>query len=960
MVSFGFDQGFDLSSFSPGASTRLPEPPRALAVDHRQSPVRVGCPRPSRGRAFRAAESPVPIGCPRPSRSAAAVRLSGAGRIGCLFSQPVAWYKKEIRSNRKVALSKSCENETSTSNLEINPHLDPQPSSSSSASSETSSTLEFKFEPQTNPLAQGVFGIALVEESKGGATDEADRQDLINLSLPNLYIIGEKPKSFAESFDTDLESQSPVFDWAECSLPISPPDPLTRFEQTRSIEKDELPCYSPTHPNFWIPRTPLPTAARAESSSRQTIRTRVVSPLRSAPTTTTKYNSSIPVSLPGLFTPPSSIGGYSFREPKRHFPTDITASAATRSQHSDIYSNSDSRRVTTALPATEALSPCEKHGNSENAKQERVAKRVCQPEEVGIDMNAGTSWTSAVVSQTAAALTGRFGLGALYAGSGSRKSDVLQDSATNHADKPVDASASVLMPTSPSRNPVTSVAKINTSGTTIVSGYGKNSNSAVVDANVAASTSNNNADDGAGSSPLATFPQALAWSLKNVILPANTSRPRASSSSAVQQTSSSSTTSGTSSTSPSSSTDKAAKPRPLSQVSASSSQTQQAPPLTSPRIPNKPTPDWAFRPPVSIEVRRFCQGADPPQRPTGAVITRPRSMGGIPLPPDPAVIASGSSSPMNSPERGRGGASGVSGLVGVGPVGKGPTVEYAVGSALRPDIIDAYFYDYYDVNGLLELAPKDVKNPPRLPCCSLCDPEKWIFDGSQYDSYLTRIYAEKDGCIPSSVVNRMPKFIVPWRYKNKRTGDVSWKIYHLHRDKIKGPENETIVVNPYKDHKLRAAIEYVANNQHKYKWGAELVEFLLKVVRETLGEYGMPGGPTSAEADAKIYQKMLRQGHNFVLLCDVEIGVCRHKAMLFKILCDVVHLNCAVVTGYSTAGRHQWNIITIPHKGDFLIDPTSKHFTWAKPGSMRTRGYKVMLDDSMGHAGFTQKAKGFI
>ncbi len=44
----------------------------------------------------------------------------------------------------------------------------------------------------------------------------------------------------------------------------------------------------------------------------------------------------------------------------------------------------------------------------------------------------------------------------------------------------------------------------------------------------------------------------------------------------------------------------------------------------------------------------------------------------------------------------------------------------------------------------------------------------------------------------------------------------------------------------------------------RYSMGSKLVEFLLKVVQETLGDYGLPGGPSSAEADEKIYQKMLR------------------------------------------------------------------------------------------------------
>lgn len=44
----------------------------------------------------------------------------------------------------------------------------------------------------------------------------------------------------------------------------------------------------------------------------------------------------------------------------------------------------------------------------------------------------------------------------------------------------------------------------------------------------------------------------------------------------------------------------------------------------------------------------------------------------------------------------------------------------------------------------------------------------------------------------------------------------------------------------------------------RYSMGSKLVEFLLKVVQETMGDYGLPGGPSSAEADEKIYQKMLR------------------------------------------------------------------------------------------------------
>ena len=74
----------------------------------------------------------------------------------------------------------------------------------------------------------------------------------------------------------------------------------------------------------------------------------------------------------------------------------------------------------------------------------------------------------------------------------------------------------------------------------------------------------------------------------------------------------------------------------------------------------------------------------------------------------------------------------------------------------------------------------------------------------------------------------------------------------------------------------------------------------MKVVQLSLGNYGLAGGASSSQADASLYQQMKKQGHNFMFLGDVKIGLCRHKALLFKILCDLVGLDCAVVTGYHT------------------------------------------------------------
>jgi hypothetical protein len=68
--------------------------------------------------------------------------------------------------------------------------------------------------------------------------------------------------------------------------------------------------------------------------------------------------------------------------------------------------------------------------------------------------------------------------------------------------------------------------------------------------------------------------------------------------------------------------------------------------------------------------------------------------------------------------------------------------------------------------------------------------------------------------------------------------------------------SEIIVVNPYRDQRLVRVLDYVANNASKYAMGKERIEFLLKVVRNTLGQYGSPKGPTSQQADEALYQKM--------------------------------------------------------------------------------------------------------
>ncbi|KAI8916920.1 ethylene-responsive protein kinase Le-CTR1-domain-containing protein [Powellomyces hirtus] len=261
-----------------------------------------------------------------------------------------------------------------------------------------------------------------------------------------------------------------------------------------------------------------------------------------------------------------------------------------------------------------------------------------------------------------------------------------------------------------------------------------------------------------------------------------------------------------------------------------------------------------------------------------------------------------------------------------------------------------------------------------------CNPHTHTFNGTFYNPEISSLYASTNGSIPSSIDTTRAggAFYIPWRYRNRSSARISWKVFHLCRAAIDGPEAEVVVVDTVKDVKLRTVLRRVALEAPRYQ-GAVLVEYLLQVTHETLGNYGLENGPTTHTAERLLYETMLKEGHNFIRLCTVPVGLCRHKALLFKLLADTAGLNCALVTGHSTAGRHQWNLITLPaprptattkkttatpdeplQPAHYIVDPTSPYFTWTKHGSGRTKAYRVSSDVSFGHGGLTLKMSGAV
>ncbi len=177
-------------------------------------------------------------------------------------------------------------------------------------------------------------------------------------------------------------------------------------------------------------------------------------------------------------------------------------------------------------------------------------------------------------------------------------------------------------------------------------------------------------------------------------------------------------------------------------------------------------------------------------------------------------------------------------------------------TTLQETLKDTQYHVITDKLNLLEIMssiPQKIQGKH-----ALCDMKRLIINASQYSPTITNMYAEKDGCIPATIKLNTQKFVIPWRYKNKKTGVVSWKLYHLENEEMDGPESEIIAVNPMQDKKLLALIDYVTTRLVSMEQGASLVELLLKIVRQTMGTYGMKGGPTSQDADAELFAFMKR------------------------------------------------------------------------------------------------------
>jgi hypothetical protein len=134
---------------------------------------------------------------------------------------------------------------------------------------------------------------------------------------------------------------------------------------------------------------------------------------------------------------------------------------------------------------------------------------------------------------------------------------------------------------------------------------------------------------------------------------------------------------------------------------------------------------------------------------------------------------------------------------------------------------------------------------------------------------------------------------------------------------------EVIVVDSRVDSKLRARIAAAREIGQRFTDLRERINALAIYVSDELG--GLSAAILS-ECKAQLDVLMCAGGSPLVKLGDVSKGVCRHRALLFKLLCDELGIGCLLVRGNfrgaeaGDGGGHAWNVVSLYNGERRVVD----------------------------------------
>ena len=130
---------------------------------------------------------------------------------------------------------------------------------------------------------------------------------------------------------------------------------------------------------------------------------------------------------------------------------------------------------------------------------------------------------------------------------------------------------------------------------------------------------------------------------------------------------------------------------------------------------------------------------------------------------------------------------------------------------------------------------------------------------------------------------------------------------------------EILVIDRTKDESLRMHLAYAKDPELQRLPTAERAKKLAQYVDKVLS----PGGNRDAAMDA-VEAFTTEYANRPVLFGEMEqacqSGVCRHRALLFKMLCDDAGLKAALVRGNYRGGGHAWNELILDDGARVIVD----------------------------------------
>jgi hypothetical protein len=159
---------------------------------------------------------------------------------------------------------------------------------------------------------------------------------------------------------------------------------------------------------------------------------------------------------------------------------------------------------------------------------------------------------------------------------------------------------------------------------------------------------------------------------------------------------------------------------------------------------------------------------------------------------------------------------------------------------------------------------------------------------------------------------------------------------------------EVLVVDRTRDAALRKHLDFARSDELK---PLEPIERARRIARYIHDAMSGPEEPSRLVNEADVF--LAEYENREVLIGDVEAGVCRHEALLFKIMADEAGLRTALVRGnyrgLGSSGGHAWNELMLEGDRKLLVDVTNPRpdFRFPETGSRIGRRYLSVSNEPL-------------